>query len=37
VLNQQFTSSVEELEEEFEEDAEDKTTFLDMLSTRSGK
>jgi hypothetical protein len=36
VLNQQFTSSVEELEEKFEEDAEDKATFLDMLSTRSG-
>jgi len=36
VLNQQFTSSVEELEEEFEEDAEHKATFLDILSTRSG-
>jgi hypothetical protein len=36
VLNQQFTSSVEELEDEFEEDAEQKATFLDMLSTRHG-
>jgi len=36
VLNQQFTRSVEELEEEYEEDAADKATFLDVLSTKIG-
>jgi len=36
VLNQHFTGSVEELEEEYEEDVKDKATFLDVLSTRSG-
>jgi len=36
VLNQHFTRSVEELEEEYEEAAEDKATFLDVSSTRSG-
>jgi hypothetical protein len=36
VLKQQFTRSVEKLEEEYAEDKEDKATFLDVLSPRSG-
>jgi hypothetical protein len=36
VSNQQFTRSVEELEEKYEEDAEDKATFLYVLSIISG-
>jgi hypothetical protein len=31
-LDQQFTRSVEELEEEYEEDAKDKAAFLDVLN-----
>jgi hypothetical protein len=32
VFDQLFTGSVEELQEEYEEDAEDKAIFLDVLN-----
>jgi hypothetical protein len=32
VLDQEFTRTVEELQEDYEEDAEDKATFLDVLN-----
>lgn len=32
VLDQQFTRTVEELQEDYEGDAEEKATFLDVLN-----